>query len=148
MSRNGSGSAEIYIDKNAYSEQYADVSAFTSYVSQVIYNFNVSSGDDDILSLDSVSETQDSYIVGVSYRRVDNVKGLGDFTWSDLIMAGEEGSELNGRLGSFSRGNLRCTLERRDPAIRSSSSVCSTRGRYKRYDLTCRVPLHITPPRG
>ena len=112
MSRNGSGSAEIYIDKNAYSEQYADVPAFTSYVSQVIYNFNVSSGDDDILSLDSVSETQDSYIVGVSYRRVDNVKGLGDFTWSDLSVAGKEGSELNGRLGSFSRGNLRCTLER------------------------------------
>lgn len=111
MGRNGSGSAEIYFDRSEYAGIYDDVDAFSDYLSQTIDNFNVSSGSDDVLELDTVEESESSFIARISYRRVDNIKGLGDFVWSNFSDAGE-GNELGDRLGSFSRGNLRCTLER------------------------------------
>lgn len=110
--RDGSGSAEVFIDKATYADKIAMNGSAQAYFQQVIRNMNLSSGDEDILEVRSLVETDTEYILQIGYRRIDNIKGIGDFEWSGFSSVSEEGNQLGARISSYSRGNLRCTVQR------------------------------------
>lgn len=75
---NGKGSCEIEVESDLGDEE------FKNYVNRAISEYNEISGDDDYWALKKIEKRDGGYAVKVSFRRIDKVKGPGDFYLQDF----------------------------------------------------------------
>lgn len=87
--------SELSLDQiKASVESYAD-------------GYNLLSGDDDIVTVKNIQPTDGGYIITVKLRRIDKVKGMGDFDFAALSDFLAEGSERSRLIESWANGSWR-----------------------------------------
>lgn len=92
---------EIKIDSDLSLEQIkASVTAYAD-------GYNLLSGDDDIVTIKNIESTVGGYIITAKLRRIDKVKGMGDFDFSSLSDFFAEGSESSRLVQSWANGSWR-----------------------------------------
>ena len=79
-------------------------SDFSAAIQKNIDGINLVSGDDDILKLNKITETDGGYEVSVKLRRIDKVKALGEFFYSDINKFLIEGGERRRLIENWSNG--------------------------------------------
>ncbi len=109
---NGKGSAVFVYEKAELDTSVAEREAFERHIFQLVGSVNTASGEKDMLTLQGIEETEDTYEVSYSFRRIDGLKGVGDFVWSGFADAVARESETQFLIERLSQGNFRCSLER------------------------------------
>lgn len=66
--------------------------------------YNLLSGDDDIVTVKNIEPTDGGYIITVKLRRIDKVKGMGDFDFASLSDFLAEGSERSRLIEGWANG--------------------------------------------
>lgn len=113
LSRDGKLSLELTVLKADLGEELRPRDAFERYVRSVLNAVNNSSRDDDMVTLKSVSESGEEYLVSVATRRVNaNMKGMGDFAYDRMSRFTAPDSDTFTRLALMANGNLRCMLSK------------------------------------
>lgn len=102
---NGKGSCEVIVESDK-----SEVD-FRKYVSNIVTEYNLISGDDDFWKVKSVEKTDadNEYRVEVEFRRVDKLKGPGDFYLQDLSSFTKEESLTLTLLKNLRDGNWKNT---------------------------------------
>ncbi|MFR1983847.1 MAG: hypothetical protein ACLS4Z_09175 [Christensenellaceae bacterium] len=76
-------------------------------VENYIVGYNLISGDDDVIVLKNIEKKAEEYVVSVKLRRIDKVKGPGDFDFAALSDFFSEGSERRRLIESWANGSWR-----------------------------------------
>ncbi|MFR3550660.1 MAG: hypothetical protein ACLTTW_10715 [Coprobacter sp.] len=76
-------------------------------VENYIFGYNLISGDDDVIVLKNIEKKAEEYVVSVKLRRIDKVKGPGDFDFAVLSDFLSEGSERRRLIESWANGSWR-----------------------------------------
>ena len=76
-------------------------------VENYIVGYNLISGDDDVIVLKNIEKKAKEYVVSVKLRRIDKVKGPGDFDFAALSDFFSEGSERRRLIESWANGSWR-----------------------------------------
>lgn len=81
--------------------------AMKTSVENYITGYNLLSGDDDIVTLRNVQKKDGEYVVSVKLRRIDKVKGMGDFDFAECSDFFVENSERRRLIESWANGSWR-----------------------------------------
>ena len=104
INHNGKGSAELTIASDK------SLSDFKMDLNEKIQFYNLKSGADNMLVVESVKENDGQYIVKINFRRIDKIKASAEFDLSKLSEYGKNESQEKMLLEKFSLGNLSCTI--------------------------------------
>lgn len=104
INHNGKGSVELTI------EDERELSAFKASLDERIKFYNLKSGSDNMLVVDSVKESDGRYVVQIDFRRIDKIKASAEFDLGKVFEYAKEESQERMLLEKMSLGNVACTI--------------------------------------
>ena len=103
IKHSGKGQAVFDVDSTLESK------AFQEKVENIVQDFNVASGSNDMVKLNGIERANNLYKVKVSFRRIDKVHPRGDiFLYKADALKVKQSEELD-RLQRWERGDVNCT---------------------------------------
>lgn len=100
FNRDGSGSAVVTVEKEGVSRDDLE-----KKIDEVIAGVTMQSAESDRLSLGSISETEDAWIVTMNFKRISNLGGLGYYRFLDGKSFGQQRVERN-LFSNFAKGSF------------------------------------------
>lgn len=100
FNRDGSGSAVVTVGKEGVSRDDLE-----KKIDEVIAGVTMQSAESDRLSLGSISETEDAWIVTMNFKRISNLGGLGYYRFLDGKSFGQQRVERN-LFSNFAKGSF------------------------------------------
>ncbi len=85
-------------------------SEFVETAAAFVREYNIIGGDPTLLELARISKTDGGYDVRIDFRRIDKIKGMGDFALATLAEYTEEESQTVTQLRKWDRGSYDCTM--------------------------------------
>ncbi len=102
IKHNGKGEAVFFVNSDLGEE------AFQEKIENVVQDFNVASGSNDMVKLNSVEKENEQYKVSVAFRRIDKVHPRGDiYLYKADSLKVKQSEELD-RLQRWYDGNINC----------------------------------------
>lgn len=100
FNRDGSGSVTVAVEKSGVTREALD-----QKIDEIIAGVAVQSAETGRLTLSSVEETEDVYLVKMQFKRIANLGGLGHYRFTDGKNFGEQRVERN-LFAGFARGEI------------------------------------------
>lgn len=104
IGHNGKGTMTLTVESSLPETEFRET------LGARIRDYNVLSGDSDMLVVKSVRAGEGGYTVAVAFRRIDKIKLNGDFYWQSFSSSVAEGSEFRSLLEKLAGGNISCTV--------------------------------------
>lgn len=117
----GKGEATVTVQTDETPEQ------FRERVESVIGDYRILSSDD-MYELEDISETDGGYIVRVSFRRIDKIRGMGTTDFADASEYFVETGESYAQLLRWQSGNLRVTVPMMIDGVMGTIRITSGNG--------------------
>lgn len=103
IKHNGKGSAIFFV------EDTLEEKAFEKQIEEIVEDFNVASGSNDMVTLKGIEKKDGIYEVSVSFRRIDKVHPRGNFyLYKAESLKAKQSEELD-RLQRWELGDINCT---------------------------------------
>jgi hypothetical protein len=80
---------------------------YKAHLSEMLTAYHSVSSDDDILTVNEIVPIEKGYKIYIDIRRIDKVRGIGEFEYGTAQQMFREGSETLTLLENFNKGNLR-----------------------------------------
>lgn len=81
-------------------------SDFRKSLDSIVAGYNEDSGDNDMVNVQTVEPIEKGYRVTVTFRRIDKIKGMGDFEITEAKLFVREGSDTLRTLEKWAKGNI------------------------------------------
>lgn len=112
LGADGKGTLTLVYEKAELDGSLAERNAFENHMNVLVGSVNTASGEKDMVTLKEIKENETSFEVKLAFRRIDGIRGVGDFVWSKFSAAVARESETQFLIDKLSNGNLKCSLER------------------------------------